>query len=355
MKEIKVKDRVISPDHPVYVIAEMAYSHDGSPEKASFIIREAAKSHADAISIHITSMQDYMVPHYGGGKGKVSAGKESNNMYSYLDSINLAFDAWGRLIPEAKALGIDVCVMCNDRASFDFVQDYDPDMYVISASAFMEEEFVRVQARTKKPLILRVGGAHLGEIEKVILWAQEEGNNQQVLLFGLQNYPTAIDETHLSFLDTLRRTFSFQVGLADHLDADDPLSLIIPLLAIPYGATVIEKHITHNRGLKGEDFESALNPDELKMFVSYVRQVEKAIGSNNIQDFYSEMESYRQVARKRMVAACKINKDEELTREKITFKRSDQGTFPDELRYVLGRKVNTDINVNEPITFEKLY
>jgi sialic acid synthase SpsE len=66
---------------------------------------------------------------------------------------------------------------------------------------------------------------------------------------------------------SLRQIFGLQVGLADHIDGDSHLAMIVPLLGIPLGATIIEKHITHNRQLKGVDYESALNPDEFKKLV----------------------------------------------------------------------------------------
>jgi sialic acid synthase SpsE len=354
MEGIQTKNRMIGPKFPTYIIAEMAWSHDGSMEKASSIINGAAEAKADAISIHITSLADYMVPHYGSGKGRVSAGKEDQNIYRYLEKINLKFDDWKQLIPQAKGLGLDVCVMCNDWPSFEFVKPLAPEMYVISAASFAEENFVRALARTQRPLLLRVGGASLGEMEKVIFWVKEEGNHQLILLFGFQNYPTRIEESHLSFLTTLKQTFGFQVGLADHLDADDDLALILPLLAIPLGATVIEKHVTHDRQLRGEDFESALNPDELKRMVSYTRRVEKAIGPPHIQEIYSSMDAYRQISRKRIVAARDLQEGEVIGPESITFKRSDGGMTPDEMKYIIGRKVKGGLSANDPVTQETI-
>ena len=355
MKEgIQTKNRMIGPGFPTYIIAEMAWSYDGSAEKASSIISAAAEADADAISIHITSLADYMVPHYGSGKGRVSAGKEGQNIYRYLEAINLKFEDWRQLIPLAKGLGLDVCVMCNDWPSFEFVEPLDPEMYVISAGSFVEENFIRALACTQKPLLLRVGGASLGEIEKVIFWAKDEANDRLILLFGFQNYPTRIEETHLAFLKTLNQTFGFQVGMADHLDAEDELALLLPLLAIPFGATVIEKHVTHDRRLRGEDFESALNPDELKKMVSYVRRVEKAVGPPHIQEIYSSMDAYRQISRKRIVAARDLKEGEIIGQECITFKRSDGGMTPDEMKYILGRKVKGRLSANDPITQETI-
>jgi len=352
MEEIRTKKRIIGPDHPTYVIAEMAWSHDGSVDKATAIIGAAAQAKADAIGIHITSIPDYMVPHYGSGKGRVSAGKEDQNIFRYLERINLTFADWSLLIPQAQALGLDVCVMANDWPSFEFAQKFDPDMYIISPASFVEEDFIRAQARTGKPLLLRVGGAMLGEIEKVIYWAKGEGNRQIILLFGFQNYPTRIEDTHLAFLGTLKETFGFQVGLADHLDADDPLALVLPLLARPMGATVLEKHVTHDRNLRGEDFESALNPGELDHLVQAVRKTEKAMGSAHLQEIYATMDAYRQISRKRAVAAREIREGEVVSRENITFKRSDEGMGPDEVKYILGRKTKKKMAPDEAITID---
>jgi len=319
MEDIQTKHRVIGPGHPPTSSPKWPGPMMDQWKKASAIIQGVARAKADAVSIHITSIPDYMVPHYGSGKGRVSAGKEDQNIYRYLEKINLSCADWSRLIPLAKELGLEVCVMCNDWPSLEFVRACDPDMYVLSPASFVEEDFVRAMAKTGKPILLRVGGALLGEIEKVIFWTQEEGNRQMILLFGFQNYPTPIEGSHLAFLRPWQESFGFQVGLADHLDADDELALILPLLAIPFGATVIEKHVTHDRGLKGEDFESALNPEEFGKMIGQIHRIEKAIGSSHIQNIYPTMGAYRQISRKRIVAAREIQEDEILSRQDITF------------------------------------
>jgi len=48
----------------VYIIAEMAWSHNGSLENALTLLRGAKESGADALGVHLTSMSDYMVAGY---------------------------------------------------------------------------------------------------------------------------------------------------------------------------------------------------------------------------------------------------------------------------------------------------
>ncbi len=308
-----------------YVIAEMAYSHDGSRALAEAIVNAAADAGADAISIHITHMPDYMVRHYGSGPGRVSAGKEERSIYEYLVEISLSFDDWRRVAETAGRRGLDVVVMANDAASLTFAQTLDPAAFVISAAAFEELDFIDRIGATGRPVYLRVGGATLGEIETVVERLRASGNERITLLYGHQNYPTKISDTNLLFLTCLKQTFGLPVGIADHIDADDDFATIGPLLAIPLGISVIEKHVTHDRTLRGEDFESALGPAELATFVGRVRKAEEALGRRYAAGLSESSRAYRANSRKRLVAARDIMPGETLEADAVIAKRSDSG------------------------------
>ncbi|MBA7481330.1 hypothetical protein ES707_16800 [subsurface metagenome] len=49
-----------------------------------------------------------------------------------------------------------------------------------------------------------------------------------------------------------------------------------------------------------------------------------------------------------------LEKGEKITRDKIAFKRSDEGVYPDESQYLIGRSVNTRVDKDEPITWDKI-
>ena len=338
-----------------HIIAEIAWGHDGSLEQAINLAKEAKNSGADSISIHVTSLDNYMVKHYGSGEGKISAGRESLEVFKYLEKINLSNHEWIIFEKEIRRIGLELVVMPNDFPSLNFAEEnLNPDYYVVSAACFVEEEFLRRVARTKRKTLFRIGGAYLGEIEKAINIFRNERNEKIVLLHGFQNYPTKLEETNISQLKAIKEIFGFNVGLADHIDGSIPLSKVIPILAIAYGATYIEKHLTLDRQNKSEDFESALDPEDFKELVSFVRGAEIAIGNSKFKELSEATMRYRNVSRKRIVANMDISKGEIISIDKISFKRSDVGIQPDKLELILNRIAKEKIDKDDSITIERL-
>ena len=338
-------------DRPIYVIAEMAYSHDGSVALARDIVAKAAEAGADAISVHFTHMPDYMVRHYGAGPGRVSAGKDVKPVYDYLVEISLSFDSWRDVVAAVRETSLDLIVMPNDGASLEFAETLSPDAYVLSAACFEEHDFIRRVGGAGRPVYLRVGGATLGEIETVIGVLKDCGAEEQILLYGHQNYPTGPADTNLAALTRLKQAFDLPVGIAEHVDAEEDFALIAPLLAIPMGIVAIEKHLTHDRGKRGEDFESALNVDEFALLVKRIRLAESANGEGAIGTDESSA-AYRRNVRKRLVAARAIRKGEIITDDMIAAKRADEGVSPARRAELVGRAAAANIETDAGLTLD---
>lgn len=352
----QIGTRAIGQGAPAYVVAEMAWSHDGSLDKAKIIIDGAAAAGADAINFHLTHLPDYMVPFYGAGPGRVSGGNDILDVYRYLERINLDFDAMLEMFKHAKARGLAVSAMCNDPASREFAaRKIAPDMLMIHPSSIHDEAFVRSMAAAGTPLVLYTGGLHLAEIERAIEWARAESNDKLVLQHGFQSYPTALEDNRLHYIATLKRLFGLPVAFADHTDGNDPMAMIVPLLALAMGADMVEKHITHDRAARGEDYESALGPAEFKTFVQRVRASELAFGSDAWRPLSERENKYRDVVRKRAVTAVAVPKGTKITHQMVAYKRCDIGLFPEELVGLLGHvEAARDLEVNTPIQWAVL-
>lgn len=353
MKSFAINDKKISDHDPCFIIAEMAWSHDGSLENAKKIVKAAFAAKADSISIHLTYMPEYMVQSYKtlkAGASKAVAG----SLYKFLSEKNLSESDWSELIKYAKSLNLIVLAMCNDNHSVDFAIKHGIDSFVLSPASMIETELIKNISKTGKPIFIRIGGAYSSEIDDTVALISKNGSKKIALIHGFQSFPTEPQEMNMNFIETLKKKYLLPVGFADHVDAESSLAISIPLVALAKGANIIEKHITHDRSLKGIDHESALNPDEFAKMVEDIRIVEKAFGKYTIEHLSEKELNYRNVVRKRVVALADLSKDEEITREKFILKRANDGIYPNEFEGIIGRRIKKPLKKDEPLTEDNI-
>ena len=141
---------------------------------------------------------------------------------------------------------------------------------------------------------------------------------------------------------------SLPVGLSDH--SVDPV--LAPVLAIGFGATIIEKHFTLDKNLPGPDHKFALNPQELELMIRSIRNADGAKGNGNKLILDAEIE-LRQFATRALQATKKISKGE-ILREGLNFNvlrpgSKSRGIEARFLNQVNGKKAVNDIDIGEGI------
>ena len=117
-------------------------------------------------------------------------------------------------------------------------------------------------------------------------------------------YPTPYEHVNLRAMITIKNFFKTNVGLSDH-----SLGIEAPLAAVALGAKVIEKHLTLSKKMKGPDHSSSLEPEEFKLMVKSIRNVEKCLGNGKKIPSSSEKKNIN-IARKSIVASKIIKKGE---------------------------------------------
>ena len=127
----------------------------------------------------------------------------------------------------------------------------------------------------------------------------------------------------------------------------------IPFAFVSRGANVIEKHFTISRNLKGPDHSFAMEPEELHSMVNGIRDIEKAFGSPQKYVLETELVHYNR-GRRSIFAQVRIPKGTIITREMLSILRPGIGLKPKYLDIVIGRKATTDIEAQEPITWDKI-
>lgn len=328
----------------VYIIAEMACSHEGDPLLARKIIDGAGRAGADAIQFQIWSLPDMVVPHHPD--------------YPILTKIEMSQDEWRALAEYSRErypeMEIIACVY--EIKSVDFAQSIDIDAYKVHSSDLSNPILMQHVSRTGKRIDLSVGASTLEEIQTAIQWIREASAETSIwMMYGYQNFPTPINAINLDFMMRLKALFGLPTGYQDHSDATAHAAFWLPAAAIGMGVDILEKHITHDRSLKGIDHQSALNPDEFATFVGMVHEIQAAKGIGEPHLFSPDEMKYRKYSKKSLVASHDLLAGSVLTRQDLLFMRADSLGFPpDKVDELVGRTINKDISYYQLVLEEDL-
>lgn len=295
-----------------YILAEMASSHEGDPKIAEFIIKGAAEAGADGILLQLIDLDTYIVP--------------LDEDYEDIKSFYMKQENWVDLIKKANSLNLDVWANVYDLKSFKFCTDKKIKGFKLHSSNLENKDLVKQLVSSGKEVLLSIGGMDKKEIEKILDLIYSINKKAEIcLMYGLQNFPTRPEGINLNFIKDLSDRLNLAWGYQDHSKPTSSASTYLPILAVNKGATVIEKHITHNRDLKGQDYEAALNPDEFIKFVKDIRIADNLLQKKTDEVSADELKYRDYKSIMKLVAKRDIKIGEKFSRENLTVMRAKQG------------------------------
>ena len=122
-------------------------------------------------------------------------------------------------------------------------------------------------------LIINVSGFKISEINKLLKKFKKYNFKKIIIQFGFQNYPTKITDTNLDKLNTFKKQGFKNFSYADHIDANNNFSKVIPLLLCEKGYSIIEKHFCISRKESKYDYYSSLEPQEFLEMIENLKQM----------------------------------------------------------------------------------
>lgn len=327
-----------------FIIAEAGVNHNGDINIAKKLVDKAKEAGVDAIKFQTFRAENLVTKE----APKAEYQKETTgdgSQFEMLKKLELSLEDHITLKRYCEEKGIMFISTPFDYESVDLLEKTDVPLYKVSSGDLTNLPLLSYIANKNKPIILSTGMANLGEVEEAVETISKAGNDRIILLHCTSNYPTAYEDVNLRAMLTMKEAFKLPVGYSDHT-----IGIEIPIAAVALGAKVIEKHFTLDRNMKGPDHRASIEPDELKIMVRSIRNIELAMG-DGIKRCNKSEENIRKVARKSIVAGRDISKDEVITINNISFKRPEFGLKPKYVDLVVGKKARRNIKVNEFITF----
>ena len=333
--------REISPtaEQP-FIIAELGSTHEGQVDRAKKLTEAAAVAGADAVKFQIWQREHVCTPDYP--------------HYQTFGELEFSIQQWHGILSFARSTGLIILADVDDEESTDLALEGGVAGLKIRSTNLSYPVLLQKVAATGKPIIVSNGASTTSEIANALSVLEEAGATDILLIHGFQAFPTSIKDTHLRSIGFLAEHFGKLVGYADHADGDSPMAFILPSAALAAGACVIEKHLSIDRELHTEDWESSLNPNEFARLVKQLRLVWQSLGRGE-HDLTEAEQNYRTRFKRSIVAARDIARKQRIEPDDLTFKiAANTGLAPNQVDRLIGKRAAADIPANALLSEQML-
>lgn len=331
------------------VVAEMSGNHDGDLERALDIVRAAAEAGAHAVKIQ-TYTADTITLDVDSPLFRLSADHPLWPNRRLHDLYTEAHTPWAwheKIFALADDLGMLAFSAPFDPTAVEFLVGLGVPMLKLASSEITDLPLLRRMAETGLPLVISTGTATLAEIDAAVRTARATGNEDIVVLGCTAAYPAPPEASNVRSLPVLRQGLDVEVGLSDHT-----LGIGAAVVAVGFGASLIEKHVTLDRAGGGVDAAFSLEPDELGRLVAETRTAWAALGSATVGPRVVEAEGLR--FRRSLFVTRDVEAGEPVSADNVRSVRPADGLRPDAFDSVEGRTFRVPVAKGTPMSWDLL-
>lgn len=340
---LEIGGRRIGDGERPFVIAELGVNHDGNVERALAMVDAAAEAGADAIKTQCFRADLLMSGASALAKYQADAGERDPR--EMLRRLELDDEAMRAVVERARARGVLAIVTVFSLELVDSASDMGWDAYKFASPDIIHRPLIERVASLRKPLLVSTGAASLDEADRAFGWVREFGGAERCAFFQcVSSYPARDEDASLGAIGALRDALACPIGYSDHTPGVDTGAL-----AVCAGATILEKHLTYDRGAKGPDHAASLDPAQFAEYVRLAHRAKTMLGPRRKRVLESESD-VRRVSRQSIVTLRALRAGDRLTREMLTVKRPGTGIPPCELHGVVGRTLARDVGADTPLT-----
>ena len=340
MNGFKINNRLIGEAYKPFVIAEIGINHEGNFDLAIKMIDEAHNVGCECVKFQTHIIEDEMIPN------NVIPGNASESIWDIMDRCRLSEEEEIKIKEYVESLGMIFLSTPFSRAAADRLQKLRVPAYKIGSGECNNYPLVEHIAKFGKPVILSTGMNDISSIQKSVEILREY-KIPYALMHCTSIYPTPYEKVRLGALNELKENFpDAELGLSDH-----SLGIYTCLGAIPFGASILEKHFTLDKNLPGPDNPISIEPDELRELIIGSEAIHKAMGGT--KEILKEEQPTIDFAYSCVVSIKDIKKGEQFSYENIWVKRPGTGEIKAvDFKNVISKKAKRDIEINKQIKWE---
>lgn len=334
-RELVLEGRRISEQDPVFLIAEIGINHNGSLETAKILVEKAAEAGADCAKFQMRVLSS-LYRDLGSSSESEDLGAEYTLdilAESHLDNQHIL-----DLMSYTRELGMVPLCTPWDEESAVILSEYGVPGFKVASADLTNHPLLRQLAGFGLPLIVSTGMSTESEIVDSVGLLRGYAANFALLQCN-SSYPAANKDLNLRYMDRLAELGNCVVGYSGH-----ERGFHIALAAVARGAHIVEKHITLDRRMRGNDHVVSLEPAEFALMVKSIRDIEESLGTDSPRVLTQGEQLNRLSLAKSLVASKPLVVGEVVTENHVIARSPGRGIQPNRLHELLGKKIKRDIS-----------
>jgi N-acetylneuraminate synthase len=255
-------------DRP-FVIAEIGINHNGDLEIAKQLIRAAREAGCDAVKFQKRTIDIVYTPEM---LAQPRLSPWGDTQRAQKEALEFGAAEYDVIDGYCREQGMAWFASAWDLPSLAFLAKYDLRCHKIASAMLTHRPLVEAVAAEGKLVFASTGMCTFEQIDTAVEILRA-ADCPFVLMHTVSTYPTPPSDLNLRMIATLHRRYGAPVGYSGHERLLEP-----SLVAATLGAVAIERHITLDRTMYGSDQSASLEPGEMKVLVSRLRELHDWLG-----------------------------------------------------------------------------
>lgn len=265
---MKIAHRLIGPEHPPLVVAEIGINHGGSLEVAKAMVNAARMAGCEMVKHQTHFVDDEMTDE----AKSIFPPNADKSIWDVMLECALSKDDEIALKQYAESLGLIYISTPFSRAAADFLAEIDVAGFKIGSGECNHVPLIRHIASFGKPIIMSTGMQTIDSLRASVA-ALDASHVEYALLECTNLYPSPPEIVSLQGISELRAAFPQAViGFSDH-----SIGPSMALSAVALGACILERHFTDTRYRKGPDISCSMDPAELRFLIDRSKEIHTAL------------------------------------------------------------------------------
>ena len=271
----------------VFVTAEIGTNHMGDIKIAKKLIDVAKEAGCNAVKFQKKSVEKIYSKEFLDSKLESPWGTTQREMRTYREFDMKQFSEIDKYCKKKKIFWFTSCWDIDSQIQ---MRKFKTKYNKVASAMLTHKKLLKTIAEEKKYTFIATGMSSLKDIDNAIKIFKKFKCPFE-LMHCHSAYPMPVNEANLKLIPFLKKKFKCDVGYSGHETGATNVS--IP--AVMLGATSVERHITLDRTMYGNDQSASLEPEGVKRLVRDIRIMDKILGNGKKQVWKSEIPAQKKL------------------------------------------------------------